>query len=130
MSCYHKIHEVGKRMQKKYKAKKDQYTKARGGYSTLLSISCNKCRQEVLLYQKDGPGQLLRMYLDKIMAPKDLVSKVSKYKTKSRMTDLACPSCKRVLAAPVLYEKEKRLAYRLFVGAIRKSDSKGIFPKE
>ena len=114
----------------KYKARKDQYTKARGGSSTLLSIACNKCRHEVLLYQKDGPGPLLRIYLDKILAPKDLVSKVNKYKTKSRMTDLACPDCKRILAAPMLYEKEHRLAYRLFVGAIRKSNSKGVFPKK
>lgn len=113
----------------KYRTKKDKFTKARGGYAELLSISCAKCRAEVLLYQKDGPGQLLRMYVDRIKAPKVLVEKVNGFRKKSQMRDLECSACKRVLAAPMLYEKEGRLAYRIFVGALKKKVSpKGVFP--
>lgn len=116
--------------QKIYKAILDNFTVARGGYSTLLSIACNKCRHEVLLYQKDGPGPLLRMYADRVLAPENLVKKAASIKTKEEMGDLACPACSRVLAAAVVYEKEQRLAFRIFVGSIRKSVSDGLFPKK
>lgn len=115
--------------EKFYKLKFDKYTKARGGDAVLYSIACNKCRHEVLLYQKDGPGPLLRMYADKIRAPRNLVKEIKQYKTVATMSDLVCPACDRVLAAPIIYEKEARLAFRLFVGAIRKRISDGDFPK-
>lgn len=38
------------------KLKNDKYKKVRGGYSRLLSISCQECGFDVCLYQKDGPG--------------------------------------------------------------------------
>ena len=43
--------------------KNDKYRKARGGYSRLLSVSCQKCGDQICLYQKDGPGNLRRMYI-------------------------------------------------------------------
>ena len=48
------------------KFKSDKYKKVRGGYSRLLDISCVRCGQHLCLYQKDGPGLLKRMYLDRI----------------------------------------------------------------
>lgn len=103
-----------------YQAISDKYTKARGDFSQLYRIRCNKCKHDVALYQKDGPGPLLRLYQDKILAPKEI----------AKNKDLKCPSCKRILASYIIYEKENRPAYRLFVGAIRKYKSDGIFPKE
>ena len=44
--------------------KNEKYKKARGGYSCLLSISCEECGAHICDYQKDGPGILRRMYLD------------------------------------------------------------------
>ena len=40
--------------------------------------------------------------------------------------DLVCPSCKRLIAVQMVFEKEKRPALRLFVGAIIKGTVKKI----
>lgn len=114
---------------KKYKAKKDKYTTARGGWSTLLSIFCTGCGKEVLLYQKDGPGPLKRMYLDKMLAPALLVKRAKKYKYKSRMAPLRCDGCREIMATPMVYEKEKRLAQEVIPGKLRLRKSDGLFPR-
>lgn len=85
----------------------DKYRKARGGHSRYLDICCEKCGQHICFYQKDGPGILKRMYLDRIRDLND----VSK---------LECPKCKQLLGVPIIYQKEKRPAFRLFVGAVKK----------
>jgi hypothetical protein len=116
--------------QKRYKPEKDRYTKARGGSSKLLSIFCAQCHNEVLLYQKDGPGSLIRMYTDKIRAPEELVEKVNGFEKKSDMTPLECFKCNALLGTPMVYDREDRLAFRVVNGAIRKvENNKGIFPQ-
>lgn len=94
----------------KIKFKNDKYKKVRGGYSRLLDISCEHCGHHLFYYQKDGPGILKRMYLDRIFDSGDL----------KLDTNLTCPECKRVLAVSIIYEKENRPALKLFVGAITK----------
>lgn len=49
--------------------KSDSYKRARGGRSRLLEITCEKCGERICLYQKDGPGNLRRMYIDRIIDP-------------------------------------------------------------
>lgn len=88
--------------------KTDKFKKVRGGFSRLLDICCEKCNKHICYYQKDGPGILKRMYSDR-MYPE------SKNKT------LACPKCNRLLGIRYIYEKERRPAYRLFVGSIKKT---------
>ena len=61
-------------------------------------------------YQKDGPGILKRLYLDRIIFPADLIGK----------KNLECRKCKTALGIYALYKKENRPAYRLFAGAIGK----------
>ncbi len=56
-----------------YNFKKDRYSKARGGYSRFLNLYCAKCKSFLLLYQKDGPGILKRLYMDRIFAPVELI---------------------------------------------------------
>lgn len=68
-----------------------------------------------MVYQKDGPGILKRVYFDRIVFPTDLNEK----------KNLECKKCKTVLGVPIIYEKENRLTYRLFVGAIEKKIIKG-----
>jgi hypothetical protein len=92
--------------------KNDRYRKNRGGHSRLLLLHCEKCKQSVAIYQKDGPGILKRLYLDRIFTPKELSNKRNK--------NLICKKCKTVLGVQDIYEKERRLVYRLFVGAIGK----------
>lgn len=90
--------------------KSDGFKKARGGYSRLLQIACEKCEAKVCHYQKDGPGILKRMYIDRMIQPQ--VSLTTK--------QLNCPSCKEHLGVQIIYKKEDRLAFRLFVGSVTK----------
>ncbi len=89
--------------------KNDRYKKVRGGYSRLLRISCEKCDSFICNYQKDGPGITKRMYLDRIIEPDVLVNK----------KEFSCPNG-HIFGVKILYEKENRLAVRIFVGAINK----------
>lgn len=63
-----------------------------------------------MIYQKDGPGILKRLYFDRIVFPES-----STWKEK-----LECKRCGTVLGVHTIYQKENRPAYRLFVGAIEK----------
>jgi hypothetical protein len=91
------------------KLKKDQYRKTRGGKSRLLDISCESCGAHLFFYQKDGPGILKRVYVDRIIDLKNLSKE-----------NLTCPECKDVLGVYYIYPKEKRPAYRLFAGEVTK----------
>lgn len=93
--------------------KNDKYKKARGGYSRLLKIACQKCGEHICLYQKDGPGNLRRMYIDRISQAKVSVSK----------KDLSC-SKGHLLGVKIIYEKEKRPAFRLFIDSVVKKITK------
>ena len=89
--------------------KNDKYRKVQGGNSRLLDISCAKCNSHVFYYQKDGPGILKGVYLDRITG--------SKITNKS---NLVCSKCKELLGVPMIYKKENKPAIRLFEGAISK----------
>ena len=90
--------------------KNDRYKKTRGGYSRLLQISCRKCDSLICLYQKDGPGNLRRMYLDRILNSKVPIATPKNF---------TCPKG-HILGVKIIYEKEKRPAFRLFVDSIIK----------
>ena len=102
----------------KIEFKKDKYKKARGGYSRFLEIKCEKCRNTLALYQKDGPGTLKRMYIDRIFSPEKLV-KLQSIAVK-KIPNLTCSKCKQVIGIPYIYPKEKRPAFRLFEGSVTK----------
>lgn len=93
--------------------KNDKYKKARGGYSRLLKISCQICSEHICSYQKDGPGNLRRMYIDRIS-----YAKVSTLKK-----DLSCPKG-HLIGVKIIYDKEKRPAFRLFVDSVVKKITK------
>ncbi len=114
---------------KKYKFKKDRYANARGGSSEFLNIYCSSCRTHIALYQKDGPGSLLRMYLDRIFEPGDL-AKLQELDRKEPIPNLTCPSCHTMIAVPMVYKLENRLALRLIRGTFFKKKSNGTYPPE
>ena len=91
------------------KFKSDKYKTARGGRSKLLDISCRKCGEHILYYQKDGAGNLRRMYMDRIVEPGRLNK--NQYKNIKDIKPLTCTGCKEILAHPINYKKEKRNAY-------------------
>jgi hypothetical protein len=89
--------------------KSDTYRKNRGGHSRWFLLSCEKCGNSIATYQKDGPGILKRLYLDRIINLKNTEEK-----------ELVCKKCKTVLGVLIVYKKENRPAYRLFAGAVAK----------
>jgi len=98
--------------------KRDKYKFARGGHSRLLNVCCRKCENIVLVYQKDGPGNLRRLYLDRIFEPAELVGlQVLSIKD---VPMLKCKKCGEVLGTPYIYPKEKRKAFRLYQDAVIK----------
>ena len=98
----------------KMKLIKDKYSAARGGQSKLLDICCDHCKKHLFYYQKDGPGALKRMYIDRICEFGEI----------GLDKDLVCPNCGRLLAIHITFEKENRPALRLFVGSIIKKAAK------
>jgi len=100
------------------KFKSDKYKKNRGGYSRLLKITCEVCGHFLCFYQKDGPGMLKRMYLDRIYKSKDYSDLTNK--SLKQLPQLICKKCGKLIGVPIVYEKEKRFAFRLFQGAVVK----------
>ena len=91
-----------------YKFINDKYKKARGGTSRILDVCCDDCEAHVSYYQKDGPGILKRMYVDRFID----------YRPNGN--ELICKKCNKVLGVLIVYKKESRPAYRLFVSAVTK----------
>ena len=113
-----------------FRLKKDRFSKTRGGTSQFLNIFCSQCRTWILLYQKDGPGQLLRLYLDRIHAPENLAALQDLYTvhTVNSVLPLKCPSCGALIAVAMIYDQEHRIAYRLIHGTFIKQRSDGTTP--
>ena len=102
-----------KKDKQEFKLRRDKYMSFRGGSSAFYNIYCSHCRHWLLLYQKDGPGLLKRMYLDRIIDSSIDTS-----------NNLVCPACNKLLAIAMIYEKENRPALRLFVGSVIKKIAK------
>jgi len=100
------------------KFKQDKYKKVRGGYSRFLDIKCEKCGNYIATYQKDGPGPLKRMYIDRIFSPQNLVN-LQKVNIK-KIPNFVCHKCKQIIGIPYIYKKEDRPAFRLFEGSVIK----------
>ena len=105
-------------MKSKLQIKKDKYKSARNGYSRLLNIYCYQCSNFILVYQKDGAGNLRRMYMDRILAPDNLTS-LQKNNIKN-INPLKCTKCGFIMGMPYIYQKEKRYAFRIFQDAVIK----------
>lgn len=111
-----------------HKLKNDRYVKSRGGNSHFLDLYCGKCQQHLALYQKDGHGSLLRLYLDRIFEPKELHELQFKSFGKKDVPALKCPKCASLIGVPMVYEAEGRLAFRLLHGSCVKKKSAGVYP--
>ena len=98
--------------------KRDKYKSARGGYSRLLNLHCRKCNTVFAEYQKDGPGNLRRLYMDRIIAP-DKFGGLEKKNIKD-ISPIRCPKCNFIVGVPYIYKKENRKAFRVFQDALVK----------
>ena len=102
--------------------KNDAYKQARGGYARLLAVSCATCGTHLFYYQKDGPGIVKRLYLDRIYQSN--VYEGLQHRALQHIPQLLCPQCGEHLGMPIIYQKEQRLAFRLFAGAVTTKISK------
>ena len=105
------------------KIKKDKYRATRGGTSKIIKLHCSSCSKFLMQYQKDGPGSLLRCYLDRIMEPAEL-SSFQEIETFKDIPNLHCHNqdCLALIGVPMVYEKESRFAFRLIRGSVCKSN--------
>jgi hypothetical protein len=101
--------------------RRDSFRQKRGGTSKLLIVSCTACKAAVLSYQKDGIGDLLRCYLNRIAAPPALAALQHSAQKKSDLTPLICPECKAVMGVPMLHS-DGRLAFRLVPGSFSRAE--------
>lgn len=106
--------------------KKDKYLRVRGGTAKILDIHCAKCGAWILKYQKDGMGQLLRCYLNRIFTPPELATLQhgSTIREQKDMPNLVCPKCNVIIGTPMRHE-DGRFAYRLMKGTYTKKIVKG-----
>lgn len=100
---------------------KDSYRSARGGSSMIFEIDCAKCDDPALLYQKDGPGQLLRCYTDRILWPPEVAVSAKEASSTKELGSLACQNCGNTIGGAMIYKPEQRLAFRLIKGSYKKS---------
>jgi len=91
--------------------KNDTYRQARGGYARLLAVSCVTCGTHLFSYQKDGPGIVKRLYLDRIYQSHTYEG--LQHRALTDIPHLLCPQCGEHLGMPIIYQKEQRLAFRL-----------------
>ncbi len=117
-----------KEEKQEFKLKRDRYMSARGGTSAFYNIYCSHCRRWILLYQKDGPGNLFRLYLDRIHAPNRAQLTHASGNSSSKSNGLSCDHCGTSIGVPMIYKPENRLALRLVPGSIVKKRSDGSLP--
>ena len=86
-----------------------------------LDIDCGNCGTFIVRYRKEGSGQLIRLYLDKVLQPKSLVALKSSGR-KSNLPVLTCPKCGNSIGHPMEH-KGNRLAYRMIKGSFKKSSN-------
>ncbi|WP_207594651.1 hypothetical protein [Arthrobacter sp. D5-1] len=86
----------------------DKYQTHRGGYSVFLRCTCAACGHPLFVYQKDGPGPLLRCYWNRI-----------RINIGAGMDDgLSCSACERQLGELFQY-KDGRPAFALNEDALK-----------
>ena len=96
--------------------KSDDYQKSRGGYSQTLNLGCNRCGLPLGSYQKDGPGPLKRLYIDRLTA-------IEPSQSYAENAVLFCFGCKRPLALGYIYAKENRPSWTLFAHTLKATPS-------
>lgn len=102
--------------------RRDKFYRSRGSTATIMVITCSRCNKNICTYQKDGTGNLHRIYLDRIISS-DPLFKIPGYNKSLSFNDLpnlVC-SCRNIIAVPMVYKKEGRLAFRLLRGSIHKN---------
>lgn len=89
------------------KYKNPYYKKIKRSY--ILVVSCSKCKEEVLRYQKVGKGGLLKIYIDRIVDSELEISEDRKI--------ISYISCKNRIGVKVKLKKDGKQAYKMIQGS-------------
>lgn len=92
----------------------DPYLHSRGGTYVMYDLHCEKCDAKLGIYQKDGPGPLKRLYVDRLQS--------ANAPAHDPMHVWSC-LCKRPLAIAMVYPKEDRPCWTLFAHTVRHSEA-------
>lgn len=102
----------------------ENYQKARGDWSRFLYLYCAYGGHHVALFQKDGPGPLMRSYLHRILAPADLAD----LQNKKKVPEVHCRYYARLLGISDLYDEETRPAIFWLAYGLQQRVSAGVYP--
>lgn len=99
---------------------RDRFSERREGKSFIYEISCANCQTAIMIYQKDGKGDLIRCYLDRIFEIKN-VKGLNEYESEvdiilSELTNITCSNCNALIGTPIIYKPENRPAYQMRKG--------------
>lgn len=100
---------------------KDRAYRRRGGSAEWLLLDCVSCKSNLAFYQKDGPGNILRLYLDRISdSDGDRPYKQTPF---NQVRNLGCYACNALIGVPLLYDKDPqpRPAIRLVQPGVEKT---------
>jgi DNA-directed RNA polymerase subunit RPC12/RpoP len=82
--------------------------------SQTVDILCGQCGTFMLRYQKKGSGQLIKLYLDRVVEP-DSLSQLKSITNKSDLPTLACTNCGNRIGLP-----HEGGSYRMIKGSFRR----------
>jgi hypothetical protein len=124
------FNENGDIQRERLKPLNDSFRKDRGGSSEFLDLFCTSCDSYIGTYQKDGSGNLHRLYVDRIHTPYEQYE--GPFNELKSMPALHCPNpqCDAELATPMIYTKENRLAYRIISSIRKRRNYSGKYPPE
>ena len=86
--------------------------------SQTIDILCSQCGAFMLRYQKKGSGQLIRLYLNRVIEPYSL-SRLKSASNKSDLPVLACSDCGNRIG--LVHEGG---TYRMIKGSFRRKSVK------
>ena len=84
----------------------------------ILDIVCSVCGAFMLRYQKKGSGQLIKLYLDRVVEPHSL-SQSKSVSNKSDLPALACSDCGNRIGSA-----HEGGTYRMIKGSFRRKSVK------
>lgn len=82
--------------------------------SQTIDILCGQCGMFMLRYQKKGSGQLIKLYLERVVEP-DSLSRLKSVSIKSELPALICSDCGTRIGLP-----QKGGTYRMIKGSFRR----------
>ncbi len=86
--------------------------------SQIIDILCGQCGTFMLRYQKKGSGQLIKIYIDRIVEP-DSLARLKSITSKSNLPPLACIECGNRIGLA-----QEGGTYRMIKGSFRRKGVK------